>query len=479
MKSIRITLLVALTLIWVACEEPLEENIYAQLAPSTLFNTTGGISSLVNSAYSYAHRGNVTATWSAHFLGGNPTGEIYGLGGTIESLWVQLQDFTWNGIHGQIIAEWQVYFNAIRDANIVLDNINNPSFTDEFKKLTTAEMHFIRGWSYSELYNLFGPVPLYMSSKDDPLQARATDAETRQVIEDELNASIGDLPATAAFGRATKGAAMAVLCKYYLNTRQWQKAADMAKSVMDLGMYALQTNYADVFAFAKEGHSEMVWALPKSASNATTANNVVALVFPTTYPRPYANNSVFAARTYLYDSFVNSFAAGDTRKNMIITSWTDTSGKPQVGLGKNQSFPFKFGWDPNAVGANQGNDEPVIRYADILLSRAEALNELSGPTQEAIDLINLVRTRAQISSLLLANFPDKATLRAAILQERGWEFFHEGKSREDQIRQGVFISGAQARGKTNAKDYHVLYPIPTTEITSNPKLVQNEGYGVN
>jgi starch-binding outer membrane protein, SusD/RagB family len=474
MKSFKIIITTALIFVLAACDEPLEENIYSQLAPSTLFTTEDGISSVLNSAYAYAHRSGVTPTWSAYYLGGNPTGEIWGAGGSIESLWVQLQDFTWDGTHGQVVAEWGVYFNAIRDANIVLDNIDNPAFRDEFIATSTAEAHFIRGWSYSELYNLFGPLPLYMSSTDDPLQQRATDEQTRNVIEDELATSIATLPDDAVFGKATKGAAMAVLCKYYMNTRQWQKAADIAKNIIDLGKYALQNSYADVFAMNNEGNNEMIWALPKDASNQAVANNVVALVFPPNYPRPYANNGVFAARTYLFDSFVNSFEATDTRKNLIVTQWTNNAGAPQQGLGINQSFPFKYGWDPASIGANQGNDVPVIRYADILLSRAEALNEISGPTQEAIDLINEVRDRAQATPLVLASF-DQAKLREAILQERSWEFFHEGKSREDQIRQNVFISRAVARGK-NAKPYHVLYPIPVTELDANSLLVQNEGY---
>lgn len=462
-----------MALVAVACEGPLEENIYSQLAPATLFTTEGGLTSVLNSAYANAHRSGVTATWSAYFLGGNAAGEIWGQGGSIESLWVQLQDFTWDGTHAQIIAEWGVYFNAIRDANIVLDNINNPKFSANFVSTSTAEAHFIRGWAYSELYNLFGPLPLYKSSADDPLQARASDADTRQMIEDELTIAMNTLPTDAVFGRGTKGAAMAILAKYYLNTKQWQKAADMAKGVMDLNKYALQANYASVFAFGNEGNSEMVWALPKDATAATAANNVVALVFPPNYPRPFTNNGVFAARTYLFDSFVNSFAAGDTRRNSIITAWS-VGGNPQPALGSNRSFPFKYGWDPNSQGANQGNDVPVIRYADILLSRAEALNEISGPTQEAIDLINLVRARAQVTPLSLGGFT-QASLRDAILQERAWEFFHEGKSREDQIRHGVFISRAVARGK-NAQAYHVLYPIPVTELDANDLLIQNEGY---
>lgn len=476
MKSFRLILLSMLTLIGFACEGPLDEQIYSQLAPSTLFTSESGVSFLVNSAYANAHRSDVQATWAGYFMGGNTTGEIWGLGGSIESLWVQLQEFTWDGTHAHVVSVWSTYYRAIRDANIIIDNIDNPKFSATFIATTKAEAHFIRGWSYSELYNLFGPLPLYTSPSDNPLQARASDADTRSLIESDLGAAIAGLPDNAAFGRGTKGNAMAILCKYYMNTKQWQKAADMAKSVMDLGKYSLQANYTAVFAFNNEGNNEMIWALPKNAASTTAANSLLALVFPPNYPRPYPNNGVFAARTYLFDSFVDSFEAGDTRRNAIVTTWS-VGGVAQPAYGNNQSFPFKHVWDPNSIGASQGNDVPVIRYADILLSRAEALNQLSGPSQEVIDLINLVRNRAQATPLVLAGF-DQTSLRDAILQERKREFFFEGKGREDEIRQDVFISRAVARGK-NAKPYHVLFPIPTTELDANSLLEQNEGYGSN
>ena len=136
---------------------------------------------------------------------------------------------------------------------------------------------------------------------------------------------------------------------------------------------------------------------------------------------------------------------------------------------------FKYWPDPNAVGEAMGNDIVYIRYADILLSRAEALNELSGPTQEAIDLINAVRQRANAATLTLASYPTKEGLRDFLLAERGREFYSEGLRREDLIRHGKFISSARSRGYS-AKDHQVLYPIPLQQIDANPNLEQNDGY---
>ncbi len=476
MKSIIKISLVLFLFGAVACEKPLEEEVFSELAPSTLFTTESGINAVLNSAYSYSHHSNLQESWSPFYLQGMPTDELWGAGGSIENLWQALINFNWTSTHAQIVAVWTVDFNAIRDANVVLDNLDPARFSADFVKTTTAEVNFIRGWVYSELYNLFGPVPLYRSSTDDPLQPRASDAETRAFIEQELEAAIANLPDDPiAFGRGSKGTARGVLCKYYMNTRQWQKAADVAKQIIDSGKFGLVDDYASVFAIANEGNKEMIWALPKDGSSTTASQSLNALLFPPDYPRPYPNNAVFAARTYVYDAFVNSFEASDTRKNLIVTEYVSTtSGNTVPGLGSDKSFPYKYEFDPNSVGFYAGNDLPVVRYADILMCRAEALNEISGPTQEAVDLVNQVRNRAKASPWNLADY-NKESFRNALLEERAREFFFEAKRREDLLRQDRFISGAVARGK-NAKDFHKLYPIPQIDLDANSLLTQNDGY---
>ncbi|MEM1121007.1 MAG: RagB/SusD family nutrient uptake outer membrane protein, partial [Bacteroidota bacterium] len=369
-----------------------------------------------------------------------------------------------------------VHFRAIRDANVVLDNINNEAFSADFITKTTAEANFIRGYSYAELYYLFGALPLYQSAEDDPLLGRSSDVETTAFIEQELTAAVANLPEDAPFGRATRGAAQGILCKFYLNTKQWQRAADVAQQIISSGKYQLMDSYTDVFAIANEGNAELLWALTKSSGSPTTAQAVNALMFPPDYPRPFPNNGVFAARTYVFDSFIDSFEPTDERLNFMVQDFVSSAtGETVQGYGNDQTFPHKYEFDPQSAGFQAGNDFPLVRYADILLARAEALNEISGPNQESIDLINQVRTRANATPISLGDFGGQEVLRAAILQERGWEFYFEMKSREDYIRHGVFISNAQARGK-NAQPHHVLFPIPQVEIDANDALEQNPSY---
>ena len=109
------------------------------------------------------------------------------------------------------------------------------------------------------------------------------------------------------------------------------------------------------------------------------------------------------------------------------------------------------------------------------MSRAEALNELNGPNQVSVDLLNLVRDAAGVSTFAIADFATKEVFRDFILDERGREFHTEALRRQDLIRHGKFIESANERGKS-AEDFRVRFPIPQTEIERNPSLIQNDGY---
>ncbi len=457
-----------------SCEDKLEEEVFSELTPGSFLTTESGMRSLLNSAYSNAQFKAFDAYVAYHYLSGMTSGEVWNRGGSIEVWFTALTDFAWDSNHRYVLGIWTEAFQGIRDANIVLDNINNDNFRSEFRTTVAAEARFLRAWSYASLYNLFGPVPIYTSSATDSLLIpRASEQQMLSFIEQELKTAADNLPLPQQeYGRATKGAALGVLCKHYLNTRQWQQAADVAQEIMNLNVYGLVPTFIEVFSLANEGNEEMLWILPFTAPE--SGQNINALIFPTDYPLPLSTQAVFAARTYLFDDFVNSFEVGDTRIELIETEYVNKAGEPVQLLGNDISLPFKYEFDPNSAGPSTGNDVPVIRYADILLSRAEALNELNGPNQESIDLINQVRERAGVSPLTLGDF-DQSSLREHILKERGWEFFMEGKAREDQIRQGVFISKAQERGK-NAQPFRVRFAIPQVDLDANPQLTQNEGY---
>src|SRR5690606_19718053 len=131
--------------------------------------------------------------------------------------------------------------------------------------------------------------------------------------------------------------------------------------------------------------------------------------------------------------------------------------------------------DENHVGAAHGNDIPEIRLADIYLSRAEALNELQFPSQEALQYVNLVRQRAGLEDLASGDVTSQSAMRDQILLERGHEFYNEGHRRMDMIRHGKFISDAVRRGK-KAQPYHIVFPIPQVVIDSDSAIEQNDNF---
>ncbi|MCI9846699.1 RagB/SusD family nutrient uptake outer membrane protein [Flavobacterium pectinovorum] len=467
MKSIKNIFYASIALLALSgCDDLLEENVYSELTPGNFLTTLEGKNAVLNSAYGNSQAKGI---W-AYFLSPYVSGEQWNRGGSVESLITPLSNFTWDSNHEWFSQSWSQLYAAIRDANIVIDNT---STTNDKEKSLNAEARFVRALSFSYLYNWYGPVPLIVSSKNENLQLpRPTDDEFKSFIEKEFLEVSELLPVKGAQnGRATKGGALGLLCKFYLNTKQWQKSADIANQIILSKTYDILPDYKSVFALNNEWNKEILWA---TSANGQSGHILVALTFPTDYPLPFSNNQVFAARSYLFDSYVNSFAPSDVRKNLFITKYTNTSGTTFQLLGNDQTFSYKYEFDPNSVGATQGNDLPEVRYSDILLSYAEALNELNGPTEEAIKAINKVRFRAGISLIDLADY-NKESLRDLILQERSWEFYGESKSREDQIRHNKFITGAIARGK-KAQAFHVLFPIPLTELNANPNLDPNFGY---
>lgn len=466
-------LILPLLILSIGCEKPLEEEVFSELAPSNYLLLEGGILSVLYSSYGNAQARGIEA-YNKLTFSGFPAGECWGAGGSIEALLTPLSNFSWDANHSRLNDEWRLNYAAIRDANIVLENIQNGDFSSEFVTTISAEAKFLRAFGYYVINDLFGTGPLFTTTQEAELKKpKASEAEIISQIESDLIDAAAGLPLTQSqYGRATKGAALGVLTKLYLNTKQWQKAAATAQQVMNLNIYALFPNYLDLFRNNNEGNSELIWVHANSGPFGGQAIN--ALTFPPDFPRK-ANEQVFAARTYFFDSFLNSYQEGDTRKDMYVTSYVSTAtGQVVQGFGRDQSFPFKYEFDPAQAGSTAGTDVPEIRYADILLSRAEALNEINGPSQESIDLINQVRSRAGISLLSSGSFT-KESLRDHILKERAWEFAYEGKIREDEKRHGVFISNAVARGK-NAKPHQVVFTIPQRELDSNPNMVQNPGY---
>lgn len=473
------------------CNDFLKEKVYTEYDPSDLLQTESGIDALLAGAYARSRIVEYNSRNYTYLMSEFPTDIAYETGGGLEATAAPFINFTWDASNSILSSFWTKMYQAISSANSVLSVTEGLSSVDAAKLAQIqGEAKFIRAASYYLLYNIFGPVPIIeLPNNATPEEIeeigkstpRATTEEMVQYMVDDLTFAAENLPTEeSTIGRATKGCALAELTKLYMHEKDWSNAAATAQKVIDLNYYSLYADYTKLFSISGENNKEYIYRAPCIAQGGYS-NNYMAHAFPPNYPIQ-SNWSNFGAQFRTYTAFYDTFEAGDVRRDLFVTHYTNQSGvevellRDASGAALDNVRSFKYWPDPDGDGEYMGNDIVYIRLADIILCRAEALNELQGPNAESINLINQVRNRASASAKSLSDFASKDELRDFLLAERAREFYSEGLRREDLIRHGKFISNAVARGKTNAKSYHVLYPIPRSQMEANPKLVQNDGY---
>lgn len=461
-----------------SCEDLLDEEIFSQITTTSI--TPEVAEGILNGVYQLSQS---QGDESQRLMLANEltTDLMFNEGGGLENLNRPYQDFTWAPTDFYLIQLiYQHQFSIVAQANQALEFIPQSPLDQGDKDLFESEARFLRALAFQNMEDLYGPVPLdtVFLASEAALSTRPSQMEMEKFIREEYRNAATVLPIEArTYGRATKGAALAMLMRFELNKKNWQTVVDLSKEIMDLGAYSIfqSDNRADLFKIENEVNSEFIWA-----RNYIAATEIGMIYLPRSAPRdpnyqylfpPKAN---FATNYKIYSDFYNSFEPNDQRRESLLTEYLAVTGET-VQLGEDNIRPFKYQEDPDGFDRWAGNDMPIIRYADVLLSRAEALNELNGPTQESIDLINQVREAAGLEGISLANFSSTDSLRDHILDERGWEFWNEEIRRQDLIRHGKFISGAIERGLP-AQPFQVKFPIPQTEIDANPNLTQNDGY---
>ena len=471
------------------CKKFLDEQVYTEYDPAVFLQTKEGVDALLTAAYS-AQAITFIGRDYYNILNDFPGDMAFESDGGLERSVLPVQRFTMNPSMDFIDQEYGKFYTAIARANNVIRVVANlPGLAPAVVDQVNAEARFIRGFSYYALHNLFGPTPIIEipngASLDDIERIgketpKATEAEYHAYVEADFLFAATTLKAGGVYSRANKGSAYALLTKFYLNNKEWQKAADAAAIVLTSG-YTLNPDYVAMFTVEGEAANKEYIFVGECLPGSGQYQQIMAHNFPPGY-RVQSNWTNFGAQFRFYSRFYDTFEAKDIRRSVFITDYIPANStkatllyRDAAGKALDNVRSFKYRPDPNAIGTQHGNDMAYVRLADIILARAEALNELNGPTAESITLINQIRNRAKATPITLAAYPTKDGLRDFLLAERAREFFDEGLRREDLIRQGKFISGAIARGLP-AKPFHVLYPFPQTQIDNNPKLVQNTGY---
>lgn len=365
----------------------------------------------------------------------------------------------------------------------VIADIEQSGLSDARKKSFQAEARMARGWTMYYLLHMYGPVPVILDpakinteaesdlTRPDRVTYVAAAAEDLRFAADYLEVSPSE------YGRFNKGLALGILTRLYLNEKQWAAAEKSARELVALGKYQLVTDYASLFREATEINAETIWAVTCDPVAAVGNFNAIALYcLPADFKSIKLNggwNNVFRPTWQFYDSF----DPADKRRNLLIASYTDKSGKARDRSNMVGPVLRKY-LDESTPGADiQGNDIPILRYADVLLMLAEAINQQQGPTAEVIALINEVRQKhGGLGGLATSKTATRQALNDAILEERGWDLYLEGVRKIDLVRHGKWISAIEAAGK-RVHGPSELFPLPQYAIiVSNGKMIQNPGY---
>lgn len=378
---------------------------------------------------------------------------------------------------------WQSSYLGISRANVVLEKVPAIEMDSSTRERIMGEARFLRGLFYFNLVRLFGEVSLITA----PVSSSLTDEEmylpkspvsaVYDLIINDLKMAADRLPVKYSNandrGRATKGAAWGVLSKVYLTTSDWANSSLYASKVIESKQYSLHASYISNFKEANKNGKESVFEVQFYSKSTAENSQMVISGLPSI-------QGLFAAGTETMlptSDLLNSFETGDYRKGVTFFSnyWYYTF-EPHI---------WKY-WDQDAykpaATTQSGADFFVMRFSEILLIYAEALNEAnSGPTAEAYTAINLVRARARNGNN--AVLPDLEELdhdgfKQAVLNERRHEFVNEGQRWFDLVRTGTLIESVKrAKGDaSNPTSINYVFPIPQRELDNNPNLRQNEGY---
>jgi len=467
-----------------SCKDFLVENPKDRVALNNYYSTESDAVSAVNSIYAWLG--------AYDFTYGNTAGIYH------STFWVsqglasdemnnnqlgtpdldQLATFTFNSENGAVLEMWRMHYKTIYAANIAIERIPAINMDKTLRNRLVNEAKFIRGLLYFNMVRMFNQVPLLLSGTV-PLTPEVATADDvyAQIIKDLTDAEglPQNYPAGSGLGRATSGAAKALLAKVYLTRGEYQKCAGKALEVINSNQYQLWDNFADAFKLSSRNGKEAVFSVGFGDGDGAISFwevgqfNVRLLPAELSKEIPGVSNTqgwqVAAAHLY------NSYASEDSRKD--ATFMTQFS-KPDGSVVKLDKIYFKKYWDapadPTAGGSK--NDFPVLRYADVLLMYAEANAQL-GNNAIANTYINLVRTRAKLAGVNLAS---KTELLDAILLERRKEFACEGQRWFDLVRTNKLAEKVnEAKGISPGADYY-LFPIPLRERDLNPNLPQNSGY---
>lgn len=391
----------------------------------------------------------------------------------------ELDQFKMASTNEIIRVMWVDTYRGILAANSVLDHIAGAQMDDALRQRFIGEARFLRALQYFNLVRTFGDVPLVLSetkSVDEGYsQPRVPTSEVYAQIVADLADAEQKLPLSYAgsdIGRATKGAAKALLGKVYLTMGDYAKSRDKLKEVIDQGNYRLLDDYAALWQVANANSEESIFEVQFKKGGTGTGSSFYSNFAPRNSGSSVIKIGFAGGRNLPTGDLIAAYEPGDYRKNVSVAlGYTDNV------TGKYVADPYTLKFQDTPFSDNDAdNNWPVLRYADVLLMYAEAVNQVSGPSAEAYGAVNAVRKRAKLAALPAGL--GKAAFALAIEHERQVELAFEGHRWFDLVRTGRAVSVMNTHFKAPVvQDFNAVYPIPQTQIDINPSGIrQNPGY---
>ena len=483
-----------------ACGDSLDQAPISSLSQSTLPASDADAIALVNSVYA-VNIGKSTAfgymtdlVTETTISGENPNG-----GGGLLGL------LKWDANNSYVVGMWNDLAKGIANANDAIDRVqDNAQVSLSTQQRVIGEAKFLRAYYLNYAVQFWGDYPIVLHNVEgSSVERQPVDAVYAQIEQDLLDAAEA-LPASYGstdLGRATRGAAWALLSKVYLTWGQVSptfseaerkaKYAQAVEAANQVTGYALEEDFSANWDNNNRNGKESIFATQHntgSAADGTGGNHLCHCAFSSGFSNSLPH--VVPANRDVEDSY----APGDQRRE---ASFADSLYNPETGNYYVFDLPRFRKYidisDPNGSANNRNVNRTILRYAEVLLVKAEAINERDGgPNTEAYEAINQVRRRAfrsfpveQPSAYDLPAGLSYADFQQAVRQERQWEFVYEQKHWLDLVRWRILVK--TIKNSTVAQDpqynkqtidfHHYRYPIPQAQREINPEgLWQNWGY---
>lgn len=444
-------------------------------------------------------------------------------------VYIRLHEHRWDGNQGQSNDLWNRSFGGINAANRVIHQIEAGilNLDEPVRTAAIAELRAIRAYYYSLLLDNHGNVPIVTDFTEAELPEQATRQEVFDFVVSELTAAIPDLSSevgTSTYGRMNQWAANGVLARVYLNAEvytgspRWADVIAVADEIMGSGRYDLEASYRSPFSRNNHASLENIWVVPYDAVLGTCSNFHMKTLKPELRfvlqmaSEPWGGSSA-------NPQFIETYDPDDGR---LADTWLMGPHFDDQGRGYEfvKHIPtmttafFEHGfpvWKYEVYAGQTGCsdvDYPILRYAEVLMIKAEALLRI-GDASGAAAIVTEVRQRnfvgdaaakAMVTGAELMQgsrynygwYDEDGAVRtgpggAAIedggadiqygrfLDELGWEFAAEGHRRQQLVRFGVFTTKTWFNHEPNG-DYRAIFALPNSALATNSKLQQNAGY---